>query len=114
MITAEQIMSGKLPTTIRTFDVPGIGEISLHRLPVKNEIETKQLAQKPELTDKDSELLESTTLNNVYFMLHGRFDEKESKKLAELMDNEQLVLIHMTGLFFMNLKQSNLEELEKN
>lgn len=114
MITAEQIMSGKLPTTTREFDIPSIGKILLHRLPVSMEIETKKLFMKQDLSEQDSKKLEDFTLRNLYYMLHGKFDEKESKKLMDLLDNEKLVLIHSTGLFFTNVKQENLEQIEKN
>ena len=111
MITAEQIMSGQLPTSSREFDIEGLGRITLHRLPADKEMEAKLLFANP---DTPSEKLEDITQQNTYFMLHGKWDSEEAAKLPSLLDMHQLGAIHTTGLFFVNLKQENLEALEKN
>lgn len=111
MITAEQIMAGGLPTSSREFDVPGIGKMVLHRLPAIDETEARKL-----FSDKnaDPHKLEKMAQRNTYYMLHGKFNDKEAAKLPKLMDVHQLGMIHTTGLFFTNLDQENLESIEKN
>ena len=47
-------------------------------------------------------------------MLHGEFNDKEAVKLPNLLDTNQLAMIYSTGLFFTDLKQDNLEAIEKN
>lgn len=111
MITAEQIMAGNLPTSSREFDVAGVGKILLHRLPATNEEESRKL-----FSDKstDPKKLEKLAQRNIYYMLHGQFNDKEAAKLPKVMDVNQLAMIHSTGLFFTNLEQENLEAIEKN
>lgn len=111
MITAEQIMAGMLPTSSRSFDVPSVGKLQLHRLPANDEAQAKELLGNSEA---DPKKLEKTAQRNIYYMLHGRFDDKEAAKLPKLMDTEQLAMIYTTGLFFINLNQDNLENIEKN
>ena len=111
MITADQIMAGKLPTSKRTFKVAGVGEITLHRLPAADEIEAKALMQQENV---DEAKLEKVAQKNIYYMLYGKFDAKACLKLSKLMDTNQLASIYTTGLFFMNLEQENLEAIEKN
>jgi len=111
MITAEQIMSGGLPTSKREFDVPGVGKILLHRLPAIDETEARQLFSNQEADTKE---LEKLAQRNTYFMLFGKFNDKEAKKLPKQMDVSQLAMIHTTGLFYTNMSQDNLEQLEKN
>ncbi len=110
MITAEQIMAGKLPKTTREFNIPGLGKILLHRLPANKEVEAQKLYAS---SNPNYRKLEKITQNNTYYMLHGRFDEEEAAKLPSLMDVEQLGMIHTTGLFFTDLNQVNLEAIEK-
>ncbi|MBG9991601.1 MULTISPECIES: hypothetical protein [unclassified Pseudoalteromonas] len=111
MITAAQIMAGKLPTSSREFDIEGVGKIVLHRLPAIDEVKAREL-----FTDKDADpkKLEKMAQRNTYYMLHGKFDDKEAAKLPSLIDMQQLGMIHTTGLFFTNLAQENLEAIEKN
>lgn len=112
MITAEQIMSGQLPTSTREFDIEGLGRIRLHRLPADKESEARVMFANP--LETPPEKLEEIAQQNTYFMLHGKWDHKEAAKLPSLLDMHQLGVIHTTGLFFTNLKQENLEALEKN
>ena len=42
MITAEQIMAGKLATSTRHFEVPSVGKILLHRLPAVEEAKARE------------------------------------------------------------------------
>jgi len=50
MITAAQIMAGKLPTSSREFDIEGVGKIVLHRLPAMDEVKAREL-----FSDKDAD-----------------------------------------------------------
>lgn len=111
MITAADIMAGRLSTSTRIFDVKGIGKVELHRLPAIDEVKAREL-----FSDKnaDPKKLEKLAERNTYYMLHGKYDDKEAAKLPKLMDVEQLGMIHTTGLFFTNLSQDNLETIEKN
>jgi|GEM_PF-1181655 len=111
MITAADIMAGRLATSTRVFDVKGVGKIELHRLPANDEFKAREL-----FTDKnaDPKKLEKIAQRNTYYMLHGKYDDKEAAKLPQLMDVDQLGMIHTTGLFFTNLSQDNLETIEKN
>lgn len=111
MITAAQIMAGALPRTKKTFNVTGIGEIELHRLPLNREIEAQKLIA---ADDVDIDKLEKLILNNTYFMLFGEYNDEESQKLYELLDQTQITNLHATGLFFTQLDADTLEQTEKN
>lgn len=111
MITANDIMAGKLPATKRIFNVQGVGEIELHRLPAADEFAAKKLLEDQEA---DTEELEKVAQRNVYYLLHGKFDDEEAAKLPSLLDTSQLAQIYTTGLFFTDLSQSSLEQTEKN
>jgi len=106
-------MAGLLPTTKREFNVQGVGKIVLHRLPAQDEFEARKIFSNQD-GNVDIEMLEKVAEKNVYYMLHGKFDAKQAPKLKKLMDTNQLAMIHTTGLFFTNLEQDNLEDMEKN
>ena len=110
MITAEQIMAGKLPTSSREFDIPGVGKLKLHRLPAVDEAKAKEMFNDEQA---DFKKLEKLAQRNIYYMLHGEFNDKEAVKLPNLLDTNQLAMIYSTGLFFTDLKQDNLEAIEK-
>ena len=111
MITAEQIMAGKLATSTRPFEVPSVGKILLHRLPAVEEAKAREMFSDQEINPKK---LEKLAQRNTYYMLHGVFNDKEAAKLPNLLDVQQLGMIHTTGLFFMKLEQEHLEATEKN
>jgi len=114
MITAEQIMNGELATTTREFDIKDIGKMVLHRLPADTENQTRKLFSDNSQDTAKLDKLEKLALRNTYYMLHGKFNDKESAKLLKTLDVYQLTKIHTTGLFFTNLEQENLEGIEKN
>ena len=63
MITAEQIMAGKLPTSSREFDIPGVGKLKLHRLPAVDEAKAKEMFNDEQA---DFKKLEKLAQRNVY------------------------------------------------
>ena len=111
MITAAQIMAGELATSSLELDIPGIGKMKLHRLPAVDEAKAKELFSEDQA---DFKKLEKVAQRNIYYMLHGEFNYKEAAKLPSLLDTHQLAMIYSTGLFFIDLKQDNLEAIEKN
>ncbi|MER2493365.1 hypothetical protein [Catenovulum sediminis] len=114
MITLTTILAGEIARTKRTFNVDGIGELELTKLPVaQQKLAAQAMAKKPK-TDKEAEEVEKVILNSVYQMLSGETNEQEAEKLLDSLDEVQISRIFSTGYYWADLTVKNLEQTEKN
>lgn len=114
MITANDVLAGKLTRSKRRFKIDGVGEMELNRLPVSLQKQGFEQAIAKPTEEKDVAELETTIIRCTYALLTGQDEPEKAHQLLDVLDEDQIAVIFRTGLFWSDFSSENLEQTEKN
>lgn len=114
MITLTNILAGEVARTKKVFNIEGVGNIELTKLSITDQKKAFNAMDKKPKNEDETQEVETTILNSVYYMLKGEHNPTEAKKLEDVLDDVQISQIFKAGYFWLDLSIDKLEQTEKN